>query len=797
MSNNTPVVLLAFANAPDDHLANLKTESRRVYKTLQPLQEHGRVQVHREESSQIGELYEDLLSHDGRIVVFHYGGHANGESLQLENGAGGGTGLARLLGQQSSLKLVFLNGCATKGHVRHLLDAGVPAVIATSVPVGDTKAQEFSNAFYMALAEGRSISESFDAASAFVESAHGADGNSGVVFTRSGTEWDDEDEDDYDTPVLEWGLYVQDACADDLAQWRLPNAQSDWEVHLNDTDGPVRDADGKPYVLRHNAPSRTVNAQVCANCGTSVTTISDDSLACTICGSDDVQTVAVPTQVANQVLPFSVSEQSARATVAALTDVADAQLHPVYLPYWVIDVATRSTFDAERGVVRDFSADTPKVEWEKLNDKVDVSLESQLIPAGTAPVGRARGDDNWYWDLDDATAPEANWLAASKSVPLKQPLQAAFDITAAKMADELDAEIIDRIGGHQRRNISTDTHYRNLAARTVLLPHWYASVTVEGGKAAFVINGRTGAMRTLALPGTVNETHWGDKTMNKRTYESHAAAKSTTFAASIFAGIGIGLMVGLLLGLAAPSAKSIVGIFISAVGVALAALLGLNDKHFSTAKGLRIGSFGLAVFLAAPAGIYARDHGLFSPSIDKQIKAITTLDFSKEQALNYLAIVNAPANSSNKGDGKQKVMAMALSGKSALFNGEGRIEACDALARGRPYDGESTYEDALRSYSTMGPGWTRLAEQAGAKLQGDDRQRALFIARDAKCGLGEFSAGLEFGAAECTYLKSNVAAEADAPEQVRSLLKQVNSKLTTDAKVEGLALMTRALCPNG
>ena len=73
------------------------------------------------------------MTNGDRLVVFHYGGHANGTLLQLEDGAESAVGLARLLGQMRSLKLVFLNGCATQGHAALLRDAGVPAVIATSV----------------------------------------------------------------------------------------------------------------------------------------------------------------------------------------------------------------------------------------------------------------------------------------------------------------------------------------------------------------------------------------------------------------------------------------------------------------------------------------------------------------------------------------------------------------------------------------------------------------------------------------------------------------------------------------
>ena len=139
--------------------------------------------------------------------------------------------------------------------------------------------------------------------------------------------------------------------------------------------------------------------------------------------------------------------------------------------------------------------------------------------------------------------------------------------------------------------------------------------------------------------------------MTKVTDEPSAQQPGTPLAASVFAGIGIGLMVGLLLGLANPplgEGKPIVAIFIGAVGAVLAALLGLNDRHFSTAKALRIGAFGIAVVVAAPTGIFVRDHQLLapnlpsspsSPSLAERKQEYMSLGYKEEVALEMLRIV--------------------------------------------------------------------------------------------------------------------------------------------------------------
>ncbi|MEE4301783.1 MAG: hypothetical protein V2J24_20265, partial [Pseudomonadales bacterium] len=122
MAADAPIAFLAFANATDVHLQLLKSESRTLFEILEPLQAAGRIAIRREESCALDELYGDLVAGGERIVLFHYAGHADGDRLELEGGAGGREGMARLLGRLAGLKLVVLNGCATAGHVHALLD---------------------------------------------------------------------------------------------------------------------------------------------------------------------------------------------------------------------------------------------------------------------------------------------------------------------------------------------------------------------------------------------------------------------------------------------------------------------------------------------------------------------------------------------------------------------------------------------------------------------------------------------------------------------------------------------------
>jgi hypothetical protein len=220
---------------------------------------------------------------------------------------------------------------------------------------------------------------------------------------------------------------------------------------------------------------------------------------------------------------------------------------------------------------------------------------------------------------------------------------------------------------------------------------------------------------------------------------------------SIFSGVGIGLMVGMVLGLAAPPAdgKSIVGYFIAAVGAALAAMLGLNDAHFSTAKGLRIGAFGLAVLVAAPTGIFIREHQVLSPNapapltLAEKKAQYLALGFDEAQALDLLrreietdggapSGAQAGARTGAPSGGGERRLASTVVIPSSLMSGEVVDGAtCDKLTRPADQEAQMATDDVVQNFELEGGPWKTLAEQSSRELRGDDRKAFLYAARDA------------------------------------------------------------------
>jgi len=206
-----PVFFLAFANDQTRHLPLLDQERKEIRQRLLPLENEQYIQLLTESAATIDDLT-GLITHvKDRLAIFHYGGHADSEQLFLADQSADGAGLADLLGTQSNLKLVFLNGCSTRAQVQRLLEKGVPAVIATSVPIGDEAAKAFAVSFYEALATRHTLREAFDIAAARQKMANGLE----VIWHRGQGLAPITD----DAP-LPWGLYTHDE-APDILDWKI------------------------------------------------------------------------------------------------------------------------------------------------------------------------------------------------------------------------------------------------------------------------------------------------------------------------------------------------------------------------------------------------------------------------------------------------------------------------------------------------------------------------------------------------------------------------------------------------
>ena len=206
------VIFLAFANDDNQPLSSLKDEYDGIYKTLSPNHLKQHYLLHRDTEASIESISHYLVQFRNHIRLFLYSGHAGEHRLVLDKGDARAEGIAQLLSQCPKLKLVFLNGCSTKGQVNALLEKGIPAVLATSAPIDDKIASQFSNQFFHALNNQASIEEAFELAKGELQSRKDIQ----AKLTHELPVWGEDEKEQ-----TLWGLYAHPDGLKALS-WKLP-----------------------------------------------------------------------------------------------------------------------------------------------------------------------------------------------------------------------------------------------------------------------------------------------------------------------------------------------------------------------------------------------------------------------------------------------------------------------------------------------------------------------------------------------------------------------------------------------
>ena len=198
-------VYLVFSDSQQSNLPSITEEDKQVNEILSRRDVKGHFKVSREKAPSISIISKYLITYQDDLQVFLYSGHAGEDQLLLNDEKANAEGIQHLLARCPKLKLVVLNGCSTKGQVEALLDAGVPVVIATSAPVGDQSAAQFSISFFQSLADRQSsIEEAFDDAIGAAKTQH--EGSLKVMIENRGALKLDPELSE-DAPL--WGLYYE------------------------------------------------------------------------------------------------------------------------------------------------------------------------------------------------------------------------------------------------------------------------------------------------------------------------------------------------------------------------------------------------------------------------------------------------------------------------------------------------------------------------------------------------------------------------------------------------------------
>jgi len=287
---------------------------------------------------------------------------------------------------------------------------------------------------------------------------------------------------------------------------------------------------------------------------------------------------------------------------------------------------------------------------------------------------------------------------------------------------------------------------------------------------------------------------------------------------SLFGGAGIGLLFGVIMG---TSTTPTVGIVLGALTAVLAAILGLNDKHFTNAKAVRIGAFGFACVLGAYSGLFVRSHNLLSPSPEALKAEYVQLGFSESQALQLVLYKefggtanNSPAIS-NPHPTRDSMSSLANANElglklelpstqskqvanqhsSLLFSADINITGCDEL---KDTDASLPNGEVINNFMLTGGLWENLANQVEKAVDSPYQTPVLLASRNAICLEPELS----ISAADCDVNQPNnnanvqlVSGMAQPSSVWTNLAHTINeTNMPVEKKSHAMALMKSAIC---
>ena len=212
-----PVIFSVFANSNDHaYLEMLKEEYHALFDILAKL--HPKVVYISYLDMKRTKLSDSLATYKKDLMLFHFGGHADGKGLEFADHKAYKEGVAQLLSLHPKLKLVFLNACDTYEQVHDFLAKSVPIVLATTYSVEDGRAKRFAEVFYQNIANDYSIQDAFLGAKGEAQLSEKFEGEGITIWRGPGSAL--ETSDSARNPTAPWQLFVKDG-QQALLDWKL------------------------------------------------------------------------------------------------------------------------------------------------------------------------------------------------------------------------------------------------------------------------------------------------------------------------------------------------------------------------------------------------------------------------------------------------------------------------------------------------------------------------------------------------------------------------------------------------
>jgi len=268
--------------------------------------------------------------------------------------------------------------------------------------------------------------------------------------------------------------------------------------------------------LASAAPSIDVITIKCDSCAAEVTKQAEvTSFACPYCGNN---LVSQPTSHSiirpGAVLPFKIPKDQASKLfrqwvttrwfapnrLKRFSELKE-QFSGIYVPYWTYDCRTTTRYTGQRGeyyYVTVGSGNNRRTErrtrWYPARGTVFNAFDDVLVRAGSS-LPEKHLDQLEPWDLENLVEYNDDYLSGFRAETYKLGLPQGFAVAKVLMQPTIEATIRNDIGGDTQIINSTDTDYRSITFKHILLPVWVSAYRLGNRSFRFLVNARTGEVQ--------------------------------------------------------------------------------------------------------------------------------------------------------------------------------------------------------------------------------------------------------------------------------------------------------------
>jgi LSD1 subclass zinc finger protein len=187
----------------------------------------------------------------------------------------------------------------------------------------------------------------------------------------------------------------------------------------------------------------------------------------------------------------------------------EGKLTGLYIPYWTYDSDTSTDYTGERGA--DYQTTEPytttengklvtrtrtvtRTRWSSTSGHVDKVFDDVLVVASNS-LPKEYVEKLEPWDLQNIVPFNSSYLSGFKAESYQVDLRDGLEDAKQKMNNAIHAAICRDIGGDHQRVHSTNTTWKDITFKHLLMPAWISAYSFNNKTYRFLINGRTGEVQ--------------------------------------------------------------------------------------------------------------------------------------------------------------------------------------------------------------------------------------------------------------------------------------------------------------